>query len=523
MGEATSQKGLPHYTCGMRAKAPSGPDRREVELDRVSFQQLFNALPSPHMLLDTHLNFVAVNPAYEVVTDQPGHALVGRHLFDAFPSEGEARRRLQQSLQRAISTGEPDTLAYIEYDIPIPPDKGGGMTKRYWTAIHTPLRDRNGDVVFVLQNTVDITELVLLREAASTPSSLFSGGVALVQRAREAEEAIRGGTNPTKQFRALFEEAPGMVALLHGPDHVFTYANLAYRQFVGDRDLIGLPVRDVFPEIAGEGFFDRLEQAYRTGEAALGFESRLLLRDQQTQELREYFIDFSYHPVMAADGSISGIFVQGYDRTDSVRAQRRQRLLLDELNHRVKNTLSTVQSLARRSFRATSDREDARRVFEGRILALSNAHNLLSEHHWEAADLASIARLELSALGSERFELKGEPVSLNSKAAIALAMVFHELASNAIKYGALSGREGNLGLTWTLVEEALHLVWRETGARFSSAEEGLKPGFGMRMLERIVTGELEGRLEFKLDSTGLEWIMIIPMAELAAARALPNA
>ncbi|WP_019997080.1 sensor histidine kinase [Aureimonas ureilytica] len=491
-------------------------------MDRISFQQLFNALPSPHMLLDTQLNFVAVNPAYEVATDQPGRNLIGRNLFEAFPSEGEARRRLEQSLQRAIETGEPDTLAYIEYDIPVPPEKGGGMAKRYWTAVHTPLCDAAGTVVFILQNTVDITEIVLLREAASMPSSLFSGGVALVQRAREAEQAIRGGTGPTQQFRALFEDAPGMVALLHGAEHHFTYANRAYRKFVGARDVIGFPVRDVFPEIEGEGFFERLDDAYRTGEAALGFESRLMLRDPQTGEAREYFIDFSYHPITAADGSISGILVQGYDRTDSVRAQRRQRLLLDELNHRVKNTLSTVQSLARRSFRATTDREEARRVFEGRILALSNAHNLLSEQHWESADLASIARLELSALGSDRFELRGAPIRLNSKAAIALAMIFHELASNAIKYGVLSGREGSLALCWSVRDEALRLVWRESGTKAPVALQDLKPGFGMRMLERIVTGELEGILEFKVDDRDLQWIMLIPMAELAAARTLPH-
>ncbi|WP_244497678.1 sensor histidine kinase [Aureimonas sp. AU40] len=517
-GKATFQSGLPRYTFGTEGTAALASRKKGHELDRISFQQLFNALPSPHMLLDAQLHFVAVNPAYEAVTDHSGQTLVGRHVFEAFPNTGEAGRRLRHSLDRVRETGKPDTLAYIEYDIPIPPEKGGGMAKRYWTAIHTPLNDETGAVRYILQNTVDITELVLLREAASTPNSIFSGGVALVQRAREAEEAIRDDTKPAQQFRALFEEAPGMVALLHGADHVFTYANRAYRHFVGQREVLGLPVRDVFPEIEGEGFFEKLDEAYRTGEAALGFESRIMLRDPETGRLREFFIDFSYHPVVASDGTTSGIFVQGYDRTESVRAQRRQRLLLDELNHRVKNTLSTVQSLARRSFRATTDREEARRVFEGRILALSNAHNLLSEQHWEAADLATIARLELAALGSDRFEMQGDPLSLNPKAAIALAMVFHELASNAVKYGVLSGRDGRLAVRWDVRDDNLHLVWNEAGARLPLSEGELKPGFGMRMLERIVTGELEGRLELALGSSGLTWTLVIPMAEVSAAR-----
>ncbi len=466
------------------------------------------------MLLDTDLNFVAANRAYEDATDQSEAALVGRNLFDAFPNEGDAATKLRQSIGRVMETGQTDTLAYIEYDIPLPPEKGGGMTKRYWTAIHTPLRDADGNVVLILQNTVDITEIVRLREVASLPSGSFlSGEVALVQRAREAEEANRGREGPLAQFRAIFEEAPGMVALLQGPNHVFTYANKAYRRVVGGRELIGLPVRDVFQNEVDD-LLVRLDQTFATGEATLAYESRVMLRDPKDKVLREFFLDFAYHPVVAADGSISGIFVQGYDRTASVQAQRRQQLLLDELNHRVKNTLSTVQSLARRSFRATTDREEARRVFEARILALSNAHNLLSEQHWESADLATIVRLELSALGTERFELRGEAVDLNPKAAIALAMVFHELASNAVKYGALMTSEGTVSLSWRSERDQLRIEWVEQGVRLHDEDDDLKPGFGMRMLERIVTGELEGRLVLNVEGDRLTWTLSIPMTEL---------
>jgi two-component sensor histidine kinase len=146
----------------------------------------------------------------------------------------------------------------------------------------------------------------------------------------------------------------------------------------------------------------------------------------------------------------------------------------------------------------------------------------LSEQHWEAADLATIARLELAALGSDRFEMQGEPLSLNPKAAIALAMVFHELASNAVKYGVLSGRDGRLAVRWRVQNESLSLVWNEAGATLPLGAADLKPGFGMRMLERIVTGELEGRLELHVDGTGLTWTMLIPLAELNAARNLPH-
>ncbi|WP_062222071.1 sensor histidine kinase [Aureimonas sp. D3] len=492
-------------------------------MDRIGFQQFFQALPSPHMLLDRDLNFVAVNRAYELATEQTSSSLVGRYLFEAFPNDGDAGRRLRESLDRVLASGEPDTLAYIEYDIPVPASKGGGMTKRYWTAIHAPLTDDSGQVAYILQNTVDITELVQLREAASAPSSLFSGGVALVQRAREAEKVIRDGVGPTQQFRSLFEDAPGMVALLYGPDHVITYANAALKRFFGQRELLGLPVRKAFPELECEepsGLLGRLDKTYQTGESAVGFATSIRLRDPGSDRLREYFVDLSHHPVASPTGQVSGIFIQGYDRTEAVRGQRHQKFLLDELNHRVKNTLSTVQSLARRSFRATIDREDARRVFEGRILALSNAHNLLSQHHWEAADLAAIARLEFAALPPERITTKGGRFDLSPKAAIALAMVFHELASNALKYGSLAKNDGRVCVRWETRGETLELIWRETGPDLPETQDELKPGFGMRMLERIVTGELEGRLELGLGPSSLTWTLAIPLSELEAAKAL---
>ncbi|WP_082652251.1 sensor histidine kinase [Aureimonas sp. AU12] len=480
-------------------------------MNRISFHQLFSALPSPHMILDRDLKFAAVNHAYEIATMQGEADLVGRHVFEAFPNDGEAGRRLQTSFDRVLQTGEPDTLAYVEYDIPRPEELGGGTEKRYWTAVHSPLFDQAGEVMFILQNTVDITEIVRLRAAATLPFQVLPGEVALVQRAREVEEAYKETVNQTEAFQRLFELSPGMVALLQGPDHIFTFANTAYRAFVGPRDLLGLPVRDALPDIAGQIFFDMLDQVYQTGEAQIASDTRVLISDGTSAMPREAFIDLSYHPIRDRQGAVSGIFVQAYDRTDAVRSHHRQRLLIDELNHRVKNTLSTVQSLARRSFRTNADREDARRVFEARILALSNAHNLLSEQHWQSADLETILRLELGAFGDDRFELHGLRVTLSPKAAIALAIVFHELSSNAVKYGALSQAGGLLRIGWAYDGQELVFRWHET-----PLPEGAQPtpGFGMRMLERIITGELEGNLQVDFGSGSLTWMFRLKRTEI---------
>lgn len=463
------------------------------------------------MVLDRELNFMAVNAAYEKATMSRGDALIGRNLFDAFPNDGEAGRRLDRSLRQVFETGEPDTIAYIEYDIPRPEAEGGGTEKRYWTAVHSPLRDGEGRVLYVMQNTVDITELVRLRAAAALPFQMIPGERELLERAREVEAAYQVASDQTREFARFFQQSPAMVALLQGPDHVCTFANDTYQRFAGDRPLQGIPIREAFPELKGQGIVDLMDRVYREGAVEVVQERRIQMRGAE-DELAEHFVDFSLHPIRDRSGAVGGILVQGTDRTESVQARERQRLLLDELNHRVKNTLSTVQSLARRSLRATSNREEAQRVFESRILALSNAHNLLSEQHWRAADLETILRQELAVIGDARVEALGEGVRLNPKAAIAFAMIFHELASNALKYGALSVPSGRLEVGWRRDGHELCVEWDESGVPDEGAP--VTPGFGIRMLERMVTGELEGRLGLERDGDRLVWTLRLPLADV---------
>lgn len=481
------------------------------DMNRLNFNQLFDALPSPHMIVDGELAIVAVNPAYEGATGRLRDELLGRALFDCFPNEGPERTRLEASIRRVLESGRSDTLAFIEYEIPISSNAADGFEKRYWSAVHSPLCDDAGRVILVLQNTVDITELVRLRTAAGSPASVPTEELALLQRTREIEEAYRTSRSQLDRFRHLFEQAPGLVALLRGPDHVFTFANRAYRALAGNRELRGLPTREVFPEAEAKGLVDLLDRVYATGQAFEGSGLRVLA-SYPSVGLRELFLDVSFHAVRDEAGEVEGIFVQGYDRTESVRAHHRQRLLIDELNHRVKNTLSTIQSLARPSFRADRDREEARRTFEARIVALSNAHNLLSERHWESADLETILLTELRALDLDRVDLSGLPVRLNAKAAIALAMIFHELASNTLKYGALSTASGRLSVVWEKRSDTIVFHWRETWQSAETVE--IQPGFGTRMLERIVTGELEGRMDVQAGGDGLLWNIELPAIEI---------
>lgn len=472
------------------------------------FEILFDALPSPYMLLDGRWNYVAVNAAYEAAVMRPRSELIGRHLFDLFPNDGESGRRLRESFERVFATGETDTIAYIPYDIPRPPEKGGGTETRFWTAVHTPVTKADGTTEFLIQNTVDVTEMVRLREAAHLPFRLNE--TRLLERAREAEEQHQSILAESEDFRRLFQQAPGFFAVLSGPDHVFTFANDAYIRLIGDREVIGKALADALPEIEDQGFIDMLDKVYKTGEPVTGEAMRVMLRRSPDQPMHESFLDFSYDAIRDRDGRIAGVFMQGMDRTESVRHQRHQRLLLDELNHRVKNTLATVQSLTSMTLRSADDLDGARASIEARLIALSKAHNLLSDQTWTNADLREIARQELRPFDDRRVMLKGGRVDVRPQTAIMLALVLHELCTNAAKFGALSASEGTVGVGWEISPEdsSLHLTWQENGG--PAANEPRKPGFGTRMIRQAVTGEMGGDIKMTFDETGFRSEIDIP-------------
>jgi two-component sensor histidine kinase len=215
------------------------------------------------------------------------------------------------------------------------------------------------------------------------------------------------------------------------------------------------------------------------------------------------------------------------DITSRKEAEDRQKLLMDELNHRVKNTLATVQSLATQTARGTSSPEAFRQAFEGRLIALSQAHDQLTRRHWTSADLRSIvtaATAPYLTRGQERIAIAGDDVTVMPRVALTLAMVFHELTTNAVKYGALSASSGRVAVNWRVVQGAsqpalLWIEWRESGG--PPVATPTRRGFGSRFIEGSVSAELQGAARLHFDAAGLRCTMEVPH-EVAVAVAGPE-
>ncbi len=192
------------------------------------------------------------------------------------------------------------------------------------------------------------------------------------------------------------------------------------------------------------------------------------------------------------------------------RIERHQNLLLDELNHRVKNTLATVQAMASQTLKGVEP--GPRDTFLARLFALSSQHDLLTLDNWEGASFEGVLRRALRPWreqGRTRFKIEGPAVHLDTKRALALGMTFHELATNAAKYGALSNGSGLVKVCWTLEPDGklLNLRWEEEGGPQVSRPS--HRGFGLRLIEHGLGREISGtvRLDFRKEGLVCEWDM----------------
>ena len=214
----------------------------------------------------------------------------------------------------------------------------------------------------------------------------------------------------------------------------------------------------------------------------------------------------------------AGAIVHWYGTTEDIHerklAEERQRLLINELNHRVKNTLATVQAIAFQTLKGSISLTEARARFEARLLALSRAHNMLTDRNWEGATLSQVVSESIGHLaGPNRIAVHGPRIWLAPRAALALALALHELSTNAAKYGALCGEDGRVSILWGVDGDRLRLVWKESDGPAVAAPPSR--GFGSRLIERGLSADLGGNARMMFEPDGLRCIID---ASLSAAQ-----
>jgi PAS domain S-box-containing protein len=474
------------------------------------FQSIFASLPVPLMVMDRDLRLVAANDLYLATTNSRAPEIVGKHVFDAFPDSLARKARFQEAFERAVA-GEENVIAMLPFDVPRP---GGGTETRYWSCTHTPIRDAGGNVTYIVQQAQDVTALI--DPAHPAPRNAEAGVAALegdvIRRAVRIEALSQALRGEAEYLKAMFRGAPNFMCVLSGSDFVFELANDAFLEMIGRADISGRPIGDLLPELEEQGLIDMLRRVVATGEAFRGREYPLVLSRGAGQVPRRSYVDFVWQPIFDEEGKVVAIFMQGSDVTDRVQATEQQRILLDEVNHRVKNTLTTVQAMVAQTLKTSSSPAAFAENLSARLMALSATHNLLTARNWSGAGLRELLLLELKPFGVDRVEIDGAEVMLSPRRATNMGLVFHELAINAAKYGALSAPSGRVSVRWApeapSPEARLVLDWIEQGG--PKVSEPQHKGFGTRLIDRTIRAKPGASYRSQYLPEGLHWQVRLP-------------
>src|SRR4029079_1107997 len=189
------------------------------------------------------------------------------------------------------------------------------------------------------------------------------------------------------------------------------------------------------------------------------------------------------------------------DLTERKENEDLQRLLLNELNHRVKNTLASIQAITALTLRGARDLPSAAEALDHRIRSMAQAHDLLTLRAWTGANLTDVVARAVEAFTPAQVKMSGNAVDISPKHALALSLALHELATNATKYGALSRSEGRVSVQWNVHDGTLHLDWDESDG--PPVARPTHKGFGSRLLEELVIHDLGGETKLSYDESGV--------------------
>jgi PAS domain S-box-containing protein len=411
----------------------------------------------------------------------------------------EDRPWIEAETRRAVSD---PACHQLEYDFRILRADTGEMR---WVKARTKLiRDADGRFIRSLGAQWDIT-------AAKDAEAAL----------RESEERYRSFITHTSEGIWLLELVAPLDTTLPAEEQVelayrngrFVDCNDAMARMYGlarAEDLIGKTLDFPLPSSDPEA------RAYLAGIIHSGYSVSGVESVEQDAAGNFKYFDNSMIPVIE-DGQLKRLWGIQRDITERKRAEEQRTLLINELNHRVKNTLATVQSIASQTLRNAPTIQEAKEAFEGRLMALARVHDVLTTENWEGAELRNIVAQALApyrSFGEDRLTIEGPEVRLSPRIALALSMALQELTTNAVKHGALSNATGRVDIAWDISQaepgSRLHLRWQESGGPL--VQQPTRQGFGSRLIERSLARELNGDVQIAFHPEGVLCIVDAPLA-----------
>lgn len=550
---------FPLFVHGMRFGSPEAarplPNVQGSTLRRMVESELLEHFAPAHVVVnregDTIFHSARTGKYLELPAGQPSRQIL------AMARKG-LRLDLRSALQEALESHRPvererigieledGTIQLINLAVsPLPEQDSGLLFLILFTDLGAPVRptDMHGhwrigsdapaeqlelelrDTRERLQSTIEEYETGL-EELKSANEELVSVNEELQSTNEELETSKEEIQSMNEELHTVNQELNAKIDLLNQSNNdlrnlfestriaiVFLDRQLVIRNFTPavtklfsllptDR---GRPLADITSHLDHPSLHDDIRTVVNTGQS---LETRVATRDGTAHFMMRVL---PYRD----DDRLDGVIITFFELTDIVAAERQQLLLVQELNHRVRNMLAVVTVIARQTVARQSSPAEFEEAFIGRIEALARAYGLVAKEQWGDVQLLDIidAELEPHMMENEaRFRIRGPSVMVRPKAALALGLVLHELATNAIKYGALSVAEGSLSVEWVIEPSVngrwLSLSWSETGG--PPVREPTSQGFGSLMIEREIRHELSGEIATEYREKGLHVAIRVP-------------
>jgi PAS domain S-box-containing protein len=470
---------LAHVTANIKIARIRREATEALRHRTAQYETLLNQAPLGVYVVDADFRVREVNPVARPAFAAVAGGVVGRDFAEvvrALVDEARADEVIR-NFRHTLETGEPHIVP--EYAVL---RRDHGVTEYVeWRLDRIPLPDgRNGVVCYFRSISQQVEARLAIAESE-------------------------------KRFRTLADSAPALI-WVNGSDGC-EYVNRGYLEFVGaeDKDVRGRGwERFVHPDDR-ENHVDAYRQAV-AARSLFDAEFRFRRHDGEYRWMKSVG-----QPRLGANGEFLGYAGLSIDISERKQAEQTQQLLVNELNHRVKNTLASVQAIAQHTLRRTKDPSEFVTSFTGRIQSLSRVHSILSDSTWQGADLRELIRdqLLLGSVDETRLTAWGPVVRLGPQMALHLALMLHELGTNAIKHGALSRPQGQVTINWTVDQSMLRLRWVERGGPPARAPNTL--GFGMILIEQSAKSE-GGEARLSLDADGIAWEIKLPLPRLQTDR-----
>lgn len=464
------------------------------------FVSAVRATRMPMLITDPHQldnPIVFVNDAFSRLTGYGHDEIIGRNC--RFLQGPDTDMADVARIGAAIARREAIEIDLLNYK------KDG---ERFWNRLLvSPVFDRDGDLTYFFASQFDVTlereRLVRLQADRDALEVAFERRTSALsqseQRLNFVLKAGRMGTCTVDLASGYTVASDGCRAIFgRRPDETFQYADLLAMIHPDDIERMQATLAASVADRAD------YEIEYRV--------------NMPSGEVR--WVEVRGQPFYAADGTPLSMVCVSLDVTDRKRLEEHRALLAKELKHRVKNTMATMQSIAHQTLRGARSLDEAGRTLDARLHSLSAAHDMLTRDSWVGAPLAEVAAKALGAFQGQgkRFLIDGPDVWLPPRLTLALTMALHELATNAVKYGALSKDGGQVALTWEVVIRSgpalLRLTWEETGGPPVTVPE--RAGFGSRLIERALASEMGGKAEIDYRPAGVRFTLEAPLPERLA-------